>query len=61
MIRYDEVNIYGKAKKDGKDVWILGESKVRMSKKEINDFLKMVERLDRVIKGEKILVGVHIQ
>ncbi|MGB9716151.1 MAG: chordopoxvirus fusion protein [Thermodesulfovibrionales bacterium] len=56
--RYDEVNIYGKAKKDGKDVWVLGEAKVRMSKKEINDFLKMVERLDRVLKGEKILIGI---
>ncbi|NWF53075.1 MAG: chordopoxvirus fusion protein [Nitrospirae bacterium] len=56
--RYDEINIYGKAKRNGKDVWVLGEAKVRMSKKEINEFLKMVERLDRVIKGEKILIGV---
>ncbi len=56
--RHDEVNIFGKAKKDGKDVWVIGESKVRMSKKEINDFLKMVKRLDSVITGEKILIGV---
>lgn len=56
--RHDEVNIFGKAKKDGKDVWVIGESKVRMSKKEINDFLKMVKRLDSVITGEKVLIGV---
>ena len=55
--RHDEVNIFGKAK-NGKDVWIIGECKVRMSKREINDFLKMVERLDSVIKGEKLLIGV---
>ena len=29
-----------------------------MSKREINDFLKMVERLDSVIKGDKLLLGV---
>jgi len=55
---YDEVNIFGKARKNGGDVWIVGEAKVRMSKKEINDFLKMVKRLDKVISGEKVLIGV---
>lgn len=56
--RHDEVNIFGKAKKNGKEVWVIGESKIRISKKEINDFLKMVERLEGIIKGEKILIGV---
>jgi hypothetical protein len=56
--RHDEVNIFGKAKKDCKEIWVVGESKVRISKKEINDFLKMVERLDSLIKGEKLLIGV---
>ena len=56
--RHDEVNIFGKAKKNGRDLWVVGESKVRMSKKEINDFLKMVERLDSVITGDKLLLGV---
>ncbi len=32
--RHDEVNIFGKAKKNGRDLWVVGESKVRMSKKE---------------------------
>jgi len=56
--RHDEVNIFGKAKKNGRDLWVVGESKVRMSKKEINDFLKMVERLGSVIRGDKLLLGV---
>ncbi len=56
--RHDEVNIFGKARKNGKEVWVVGEAKVRISKKEINDFLKMVERLDTIIRGEKLLIGV---
>ena len=55
---HDEVNIFGKAKKNGNDLWVVGESKVRMSKREINDFLKMVERLNSIIKGDKLLLGV---
>jgi hypothetical protein len=30
---HDEVNIFGKAKKNGKDLWVVGESKVSMSKR----------------------------
>ena len=55
---HDEVNIFGKAKKNGNDLWVVGESKVRMSKREINDFLKMVERLNSIIKRDKLLLGV---
>lgn len=56
--RHDEINIFGKAKRNGKELWVIGESKVRMGKKAINDFLKMIGRVEGIIKGEKLLIGV---
>ena len=56
--RHDEINIFGRAIKDGRTVWVIGEAKVRISKKELNDFLKMVKRIDRILEGEKILIAV---
>ncbi len=38
-----QINIFAKAKKDDKDILLLGEVKVRPSKKEIDRFLKIAE------------------
>jgi myosin heavy subunit len=43
-----EVNIVGKAHKDGKDIMIIGESKSQLSKNDINYFIR--KKLDR-LKG----------
>jgi hypothetical protein len=44
-----EVNIFGKAVKDGNDVFIIGESKSQLSKKEIDAFVrKRLKRFDGV-------------
>ncbi|MCX8022973.1 MAG: hypothetical protein N2745_09395 [Syntrophorhabdaceae bacterium] len=45
-----QINIWGEGKKDGKDTLILGEVKVRPSKKEIDRFLRTV---NTIIKNEK--------
>lgn len=55
--RHDEINIYGKSKKDGKHVWILGECKSKLSKRDVDRFLKMIKRTDDFLPGEKILVA----
>lgn len=43
--KFNQINIYGKAKKEGRELLILGESKVRPSKSEIDRFLKIVEHI----------------
>lgn len=57
----DEVNIYGRGFKDGKEVIIIGESKSQLSKYDIDDFLKVVERVTSYTKSgdiEKVLIAV---
>jgi len=41
-----EVNILGRAKKDGQDLLIVGESKAQLSKKDVQAFIKRVARID---------------
>ena len=53
-----EVNILGKARKDGRTLTIIGESKARLSKKQVNEFIK--KRLKRFegLYGEVLPVMV---
>ena len=57
----DQVNIYGKATKDGKEIMILGETKTHASKKEIKAFFKLIDRVKRFLKVEDaiLLLVVH--
>lgn len=41
--KLNQINIYGKGKRGDEEILILGEVKVRPSKKEIEDFLKIAE------------------
>jgi len=59
--RYEEINIIGKGKKDGTPVWILGECKTQLKKKDIDSFLKKVSRIEHLFPGEKIFVAVTYQ
>lgn len=43
--KFNQINIYGKAKKEGREILILGESKVRPSRSEIDRFLKIAEHI----------------
>src|SRR3989338_5240403 len=57
----DEVNIYGRGIKDGKEVVIIGESKSQLSKDDIDDFLDIVDRVTDYTKSadkENVLIAV---
>ena len=57
--KVDEVNIYGKGKRNGKTVYVLGECKSKLGKRDIDNFLKRVKRLEPVIGAEdKALIAV---
>ncbi len=43
-----QINIYGHGRQDGQPVLILGEAKVRPSRKEVNRFLRLARRLQEV-------------
>jgi len=58
---YLEVNIIGKGRKDGQEVWILGECKSRVKIKDIDKFLNNVSQIEKILPGEKILVVVTYQ
>ena len=59
--RYEELNIIGKGKKNGTPVWILGECKTQLRKKDVDSFLKKVSRIEHLFPGEKLLVMVTYQ
>ncbi len=52
---YIELNIYGKGRKNGKEYIIIGESKSRISKKEIDRFISKCERVSN--KSIKIIIS----
>ncbi|MEW6525710.1 MAG: hypothetical protein AB1444_03465 [Spirochaetota bacterium] len=60
--KYDEVNIYVKAVKNDKDVYIIGECKAQPGKRDIDRFAKMLERLRVYLQSDVIgfMVGYTI-
>ena len=56
--KYEEINIIGKGKKDGTSIWIIGECKTQLKKRDVDNFLKEVSRIEKFFPGEKILVAV---
>jgi len=56
----EELNIYGKGEKDGREIDIIGEPKSRPSKKDVEKFLKKVNRLEKmkIISDSKFLLIV---
>ncbi len=54
----EEVNIYGKGKIDGRQVYIIGEAKTNLTEKDISNFKKKVKKIEKIIIGEKFLVFV---
>jgi len=59
--QYEEVNIIGRARKDGKEIWIIGECKSQLKKVDIDEFLKSIKRVEDFLKGEKLLIAVTYQ
>lgn len=58
--RHDEINIFGKGEKENRKLYIIGEAKSRLSKKHIDDLIKLVKRLEDngVISGDRFLFMV---
>ena len=58
--RHDEINIYGTGRKGKKILHIIGEAKARLAKKHIDDFLKLVDRLENkgIITRDRFLLVV---
>jgi len=59
--RYEEINLLGKGKKNGSSIWILGECKTQLKKRDIDLFLKKLSRIEHLFPGEKIFVVVTYQ
>ena len=59
--RYEELNIIGKGRKNGKEIWILGECKTQLKKRDVDAFLSRVKRLEKHFPGEKMLLLVTYQ
>ena len=59
--RYEEVNLIGKGLKEGREVWILGECKSQLRKRDVDSFLARVKRLESFFPGEKFLLLVTYQ
>jgi len=56
--RQIEVNILGKARKNGQEVVIIGESKSQLSRKDVDGFLKRLSSLESTIQGDKFCLLV---
>jgi len=59
--RFEEINIFGKGSKDGKEIIILGEAKTQLKKADIDAFIKKINKLEQIYPQEKILLCVTHQ
>ncbi|GAB6163960.1 hypothetical protein JCM12298_31200 [Desulfothermus naphthae] len=59
--RYEELNIIGKGRKNGTPVWILGECKTQLRKKDVDSFLKKISRIEHLFPGERLIIMVTYQ
>jgi hypothetical protein len=59
--KYEEVNIVGRGKKDGEDVWIVGDCKTQLKKRDVDEFISTIQKIEKVIAGKKILITVVYQ
>jgi len=48
----DELNIYGEGLLEGKKVYVIGESKSQLGKKDLNRFHKLVERVSEHLQAK---------
>ena len=59
--KYEEVNIVGRGKKDGEDVWIVGDCKTQLKKRDVDEFISTIQKIEKVMEGKKILITVVYQ
>lgn len=56
--RYIEVNIWGRARSNGKRYVVIGEAKSQLKKKDIDEFIKKAEAVKKYVPEEQIRVLV---
>lgn len=56
--RSDEINVLGRGKMNGKQIFIIGESKSQLKKKDIDLLLKKMKRASSVLKGEGLPIAI---
>ena len=57
----DEINIYGEGSLDGERIYIIGESKSQLGKKDVDKFKKRVERIRGYLGGKIVPILVTYQ
>ncbi|MFH0924214.1 MAG: hypothetical protein V1872_01055 [bacterium] len=50
----DEIDIYGKGSRDGKDIYIIGEAKAQLGKNDVKYFSKLLKRVKDYLKTEVV-------
>ncbi|MCS7281089.1 MAG: chordopoxvirus fusion protein [Desulfobacterota bacterium] len=58
---YEEVNIIGKGRANGKELVIIGEVKTQLTKADVTKFLNKVNKLSKIFPVEKLLICVTHQ
>lgn len=56
--REEEINIFGKGRKNGETIYIIGEAKTHLKLKDIDLFKRQLERINRVIPDKKFPIFV---
>jgi len=59
--RYEEINIIGRGKIDGRGVWIIGDCKTQLKKRDIDRFLKLLRDLKDISQEDIIIIAVTYQ
>ena len=50
----DEANIYGEGKREGKKVYVIGEAKAPLGKRDVERFLRMLKRVQAFLPDELV-------
>jgi len=59
--RYEELNIWGEGARGGERVHILGEAKSQLKKRDVDDFLKLLDRVQAVVDRPLVRLVVTYQ
>ncbi len=59
--RHIEVNIIGRGRRNGTEIWIVGEAKTQLWKRDVGKFLRQLDKLREVLDGELFPVVVTYQ
>lgn len=52
----DEVNIYGEGKRNGQKIYVIGEAKAQLGRRDVDGFLRMLKRVRAFLDAELIPV-----